>query len=734
MLLACLIVFSAMLAGAAPAGAAEAVFAWDAAFPVPDSYMLFQRIKGQDYDFDNPVWTGTETSCTVENLSEDTYYSFAVRAFSGNKESEDSNEVDFYLASNTGTTQFSVFASAGPNGTITPTGDVGVPHGDSTTFAIMPDTGYHIADVIVDGISLGAKTSHTFTQVGADHTISAAFALTQHMITATAGANGSISPAGSTSVSHGGDQRFGITAKTGYHVTDVKVDGVSVGTVSNYQFTDVTHPHTIQAEFSHANQAPLADAGHNQTVVAGTQVVLDGSGSSDPEGRQLTYAWVQTDGPSVQLIAAENALTSFIAPQVQNGAGMTLIFELTVIDDGALTSIDTCLVLVNPKLPVDSDSDGLADDKDAFPYDSGEQLDTDHDGIGNNADTDDDGDAMDDAWEKQHGLNPLVDDAAADPDGDGRSNLQEYQAGTDPSVDDHNQQQPDPPMILSPINGESGLPRRPKLQASPYSEPDTDNRHYASEWRIISPSNEKVVFQGKRYFWKTRLNVPIFVLDKFTTYTCQVRYFNQKMNASEWSRPITFTTGSKHFSYTNADGINDTKEPTRIQSAITLDGQYSTAVEIRAEEDTATIEEVQSVAPSQEEAMPPDLEALHPMGLIAYRIKVEEPGATVAVQLDYSDPVAPETSWVVLNADGQWIDGTEKISTMDKGTSVVRELTDGGPEDLDGVANGTIVDLMGPMASTNQTTSELQPDSRKSTSALPEEVLGMSCFINTLLD
>ncbi len=83
----------------------------------------------------------------------------------------------------------------------------------------------------------------------------------------------------------------------------------------------------------------------------------------------------------------------------------------------------------------DRDGDGIGDAMDAFPDQAAEWLDTDGDGLGNNADTDDDNDAMSDAWELAHGLDPLLSDAAADADNDGANNLQEYGDGSDPQSD-----------------------------------------------------------------------------------------------------------------------------------------------------------------------------------------------------------------------------------------------------------------------------------------------------------
>ena len=71
--------------------------------------------------------------------------------------------------------QHTITAAAGSNGTITPSGSVTVDDGGSQTFTIMPNTGYRISDVEVDSVMLGVTKSYTFSNVTADHTISATF-------------------------------------------------------------------------------------------------------------------------------------------------------------------------------------------------------------------------------------------------------------------------------------------------------------------------------------------------------------------------------------------------------------------------------------------------------------------------------------------------------------------------------------------------------------------------------
>jgi autotransporter-associated beta strand protein len=71
---------------------------------------------------------------------------------------------------------YTLTASAGPNGTITPNGKAPVAKGAAKVYLIKPASGYVVSQVTVDGVNKGAITSYNFNNVSGDHTISATFA------------------------------------------------------------------------------------------------------------------------------------------------------------------------------------------------------------------------------------------------------------------------------------------------------------------------------------------------------------------------------------------------------------------------------------------------------------------------------------------------------------------------------------------------------------------------------
>ena len=86
------------------------------------------------------------------------------------------------------------------------------------------------------------------------------------IITATAGDNGKITPAGDVAVPKGKNQTFTITPNEGYHIQDVKVDRESVGAVKEYTFKEVTASHTIHATFARNSSGGGGGGGRKPTV------------------------------------------------------------------------------------------------------------------------------------------------------------------------------------------------------------------------------------------------------------------------------------------------------------------------------------------------------------------------------------------------------------------------------------------------------------------------------------
>ena len=191
---------------------------------------------------------------------------------------------DYTVNVNNGSANPVITATATANGTITPSGAVSVTSGANQSFTIAADPGFFIDDVMVDGSSVGVVTSHTFTNVVADHTIHAVFSSTlNHTVTATAGANGSITPAGTVRIGDGSDQTFFIQPASGFLVNDVKVDGTSVGAVSSHTLTNVTADHTISADFAADTVAAVSSSDFSQEWI--TNVTFGAiNNSSNAEG------------------------------------------------------------------------------------------------------------------------------------------------------------------------------------------------------------------------------------------------------------------------------------------------------------------------------------------------------------------------------------------------------------------------------------------------------------------
>ncbi len=129
----------------------------------------------------------------------------------GGNLASDSSHTDFTIAG------YTITATAGANGTVTPSGVTGYPPNATPSYTITPNTGYSIVDVLVDGNSAGAITSYAFAALSASHTISATFVVNTYTLSVTVVGNGSVAKApDQATYDHGTNVQLTATADPGW--------------------------------------------------------------------------------------------------------------------------------------------------------------------------------------------------------------------------------------------------------------------------------------------------------------------------------------------------------------------------------------------------------------------------------------------------------------------------------------------------------------------------------------
>jgi len=147
---------------------------------------------------------------------------------------------------------FTITASAGGHGTISPTGAKEYVEGESVSYIFTPDPGYAVDKVLVDGAPVEfTNNCYTFPAVDKDYTINVTFKGTAYYkITATAGENGTIFPDGEKEFLVGENAEYIFTPNPNYVVDELFVDGVSVGFTNNsYTFLVIDKDYTIHVTF-----------------------------------------------------------------------------------------------------------------------------------------------------------------------------------------------------------------------------------------------------------------------------------------------------------------------------------------------------------------------------------------------------------------------------------------------------------------------------------------------------
>jgi hypothetical protein len=186
--------------------------------------------------------------------------------------------------------EFTIAASAGANGAISPSGVVRTTYGSTVQFLCVPAPGYHVDSLIVDGVQQPTAARYTFASVVAQHDIRVTFAINTFTITTSAGPNGAIVPAGVVTVDSGASKTFVIipdTTAPSYLVATIMVDGIAITSTRSYTFANVVGNHTIAVTFKRNSppSAPLLVRSSN------------GDTSSTPGQRIILFRWTASTDP-----------------------------------------------------------------------------------------------------------------------------------------------------------------------------------------------------------------------------------------------------------------------------------------------------------------------------------------------------------------------------------------------------------------------------------------------------
>lgn len=232
----------------------------------------------------------------------------------------------FAVLSGGPTVTHAINATASAGGSIDPEGLVAVQDGYDATFVIVPDEGYEVKDVTVDGVSQGPLSSYTFENVVRGHAIEASFALvtpapTLWTLAITAGEGGAVH-FGSQIVEGRRDFRVeqGTSASLaflpyeGWRVNDVRVDGVSIGSPASYVVPALSHDVSVDVTFVRGSAEPSVT--HVVTAEAGEGGSVSPERVRVPHGGEAAFSFLPNEGYRVeqvlvdgQAVEASNSLT-----------------------------------------------------------------------------------------------------------------------------------------------------------------------------------------------------------------------------------------------------------------------------------------------------------------------------------------------------------------------------------------------------------------------------------------
>lgn len=229
-------------------------------------------------------------------------------------------------------TLYAITTTAGDHGRTSPAGISSAISGRDFRVVFLPDAGYHVDSVFVDGTKVDSISGYTIPQVNGPHAIRVVFAIDQNTIVAMAGSHGAITPPGPVVFTPGGSQRFVFIPDVGYHADSVFIDDFPVDSISGYTFTNLSASHVLRVVFANrytitamaGSHGSITPAGHIGLIPGGNQRFLFTSDAgyhvdsvfvdSMPVDSSAGYTFINVTGPhSIRVVFANRYIITATA-------------------------------------------------------------------------------------------------------------------------------------------------------------------------------------------------------------------------------------------------------------------------------------------------------------------------------------------------------------------------------------------------------------------------------------
>ena len=235
-----------------------------------------------------------------------------------------------------------IVASAGPNGTIGPAGTVTVSYDSTQAFTITPDPGYHVADVLVDGGSVGAVTTYTFSGVTANHTIAASFAVNSFGLTVSTVGGGTVTKYPDlASYPQGSSVTLTAVPGTGWAFSGWSGDTTTTGNPLALLILGAKSVTATFADVAPPSVTVLApNGGENWSFGAVQQVMWSASDNAAVTGVTLEYSTTGSGGPWTS-IASGLANSGTYDWTIPSDASTQAMVRATAVDAAANAASDT---------------------------------------------------------------------------------------------------------------------------------------------------------------------------------------------------------------------------------------------------------------------------------------------------------------------------------------------------------------------------------------------------------